>query len=239
MRAPAGLAAAAQYQRARAQIALGNTEAGRSTLRAITTAYPADTSSASALLLLADLATDDNRDGDARQTLMALLKRFPSGRHAANARFRSGMIAYIQGDRKAAAAEFDSLVSRDPNSAEALGAAYWAGRSYAALGDKTKSAARWRSIVGKDPLSYYAVMAAKRLDTALVASDRSRRTMAAFRDRLAITRAMRSRMSHGCGGRVRETSVRDAMAIQRAWCDGTRVRKRQASDRSQSAARHR
>ena len=173
VRAPARLAAAAQYQRARAQIALGNTEVGRSTLRAITTAFPTDTSAASALLLLADLATDDNRDSDARQTLMAMLKRFPTGRHAANARFRAGMIAYIQGDRKAAAAEFDSLVSRDPNSAEALGAAYWAGRSYAALGDKTRSRARWRSVVDKDPLSYYAVMAAKRLDTTLVATDRS------------------------------------------------------------------
>jgi len=44
VRTPPKLAAAAQYQRARAQIALGNTAAGRSTLRAITTAYPRDTS---------------------------------------------------------------------------------------------------------------------------------------------------------------------------------------------------
>ena len=173
VRAPANLAAAAQYQRARAQIALGNTEVGRSTLRALTTAYPKDTSAASAMLLLADLATDDNRDQDARQTLMAMLKRFPSGRHATNARFRAGMIAYIQGDRKGAAAEFDSLVARDSSSAEALAAAYWAGRSYAALGDKTRSRARWRSIIANEPLSYYAVMAAKRLDTTLVAPDRS------------------------------------------------------------------
>jgi soluble lytic murein transglycosylase len=173
VRTPPNLAAAAQYQRARAQIALGNTEAGRSTLRAITTAYPRDTSAASALLLLADLATDDNRDKDARQTLTALLKRFPTGRHATNARFRAGMIAYIQGDRKAAAAEFDSLIARDSNSTEALAAAYWAGRSYTALGDKTRGSARWRSIISKEPLSYYAVLAAKRLDTTLVASDRS------------------------------------------------------------------
>ena len=173
VRAPAGLAAAAQYQRARAQIALGNTEVGRATLRSITTAYPKDTSAASALLLLADLATDDNRDQDARQTLAALLKRFPTGRHATNARFRAGMIAYIQGDRKAAAASFDSLVARDSNSTEALAATYWAGRSYAALGDKTRSKARWRSIIAKEPLSYYAVVAAKRLDTTLVAPDRS------------------------------------------------------------------
>jgi peptidoglycan lytic transglycosylase len=180
VRAPANLAAAAQYQRARAQIALGSTEAGRSTLRAITTAYPTDTSSASALLLLADLATDENRDQDARQTLTALLKRFPAGRHATNARFRAGMIAYIQGDRKAAAAEFDSLIARDPNSTEALAAAYWAGRSFAALGDKTRSKARWRSIIAKDPLSYYAVVAAKRLDTTLVAPDRSPPNFARF-----------------------------------------------------------
>ena len=170
---PANLAAAAQYQRARAQVALGNTDAGRSTLRAITTAYPKDTSAASALLLLADLATDENRDQDARQTLMGMLRRFPSGRHATNARFRAGMIAYIQGDRKGAAAEFDSLVARDSNSTEALSAAYWAGRSYSALGNKTRSADRWRWIIKKEPLSYYAVLAAKRLDTTLVAPDRS------------------------------------------------------------------
>ncbi len=173
VRSPPKLAAAAQYQRARAQIALGNTEVGRSTLRAITTAYPKDTSAASALLLLADLATDDSRDQDARQTLNALLKRFPTGRHATNARFRAGMIAYIQGDRRGAAAEFDSLVARDSNSTEALAASYWAGRSYAALGDKTRSKARWRSVVARDPVSYYAVVAAKRLDTTLVAPDRS------------------------------------------------------------------
>ena len=173
VRAPAALAAAAQYQRARAQIALGNTDAGRATLRAITTAYPRDTSSASALLLLADLATDDNRDQDARQALMNLLKRFPSGRHAATARFRAGMISYIAGDRKSAIAEFDSLYARDSNSTDALAALYWAGRSYSAAGNKAKANDRWRTIIRNEPLSYYAVMAAKRLDTVLVSPDRS------------------------------------------------------------------
>ena len=173
IRTPPKLAAAAQYQVARAQIALGNTEEGRATLRRITTAYATDTSAASALLLLADLATDDTRDQDARQALLTLLKRFPSGRHATNARFRAGMISYIQGDRKAAAAQLDSLVTRDANSSEALAAGYWAGRSYAALGDKVKSKARWRSVIKQEPLSYYAVMSAKRLDTTLVVKDAS------------------------------------------------------------------
>jgi soluble lytic murein transglycosylase len=173
IRAPANLAAAAQYQRARAQVALGNIDAARVTLRSITTAFPKDTSAASAMLLLADLATDENRDQDAKQTLMAMLKRFPTGRHATNARFRAGMISYIQGDRRGAAAELDSLVARDSNSTEALAAEYWAGRSYAALGDKARSRARWQSIIKSDPLSYYAVLSAKRLDTTVIAADRS------------------------------------------------------------------
>ena len=49
VRTPPKLAAAADYQRARAQIALGNTEEGRATLRRITVAYPTDTSAASSL----------------------------------------------------------------------------------------------------------------------------------------------------------------------------------------------
>ncbi|MFN2635669.1 MAG: transglycosylase SLT domain-containing protein [Gemmatimonadaceae bacterium] len=173
VRTPAPLAAAAQYQRARAEIALGNTAAGRATLRSLSASYPKDTSAASALLLLADLATDDNRDTDARQTLLGLLKRFPSGRHATSARFRAGMIAYIQGDRTGAAAEFDSLVARDSASADALAASYWAGRSYALLRDSAKARARWRYALSKDPLSYYAVAAAKRLDTTVIVPDRT------------------------------------------------------------------
>ena len=170
---PPKLAAAAQYQGARAQVALGNTEAARTMLRSITTTFPTDTSAASALLFLADLATDENRDQDARQTLLALLKRFPKGRQATSARFGAGMIAYIQGDKRGAVAELDSLVARDSNGTEALAAAYWSGRSYALLGDKTKSKARWRWVIKEEPLSYYAVMAAKRLDTTLIASGSS------------------------------------------------------------------
>src|SRR4051812_15002250 len=167
---PSPLAAGAQYQRARAQIALGNTAAGRATLRSLTTAFPKDTSAASAMLLLADLATDENRDQDARQTLLAMLRQFPSGKQATSARFRAGMISYIQGDRRGAVAEFDSLVARDSSGTEALAAAYWAGRSYAALGDKAKSRARWQWVVKDEPLSYYAVLSAKRLDTTLIAA---------------------------------------------------------------------
>lgn len=173
VRSPPALAAAAQYQRARALVASGNGSAGRAALRALTTASPADTSAANAYLFLADLATDENRDADARSTLLAMLRKFPAGRQASNARFRVGLISYIQGDRKAAAAEFDSLTARDSTSTDALAAGYWAGRSYAALGNQTNARARWRWVIANEPLSYYAVSAAKRLDSVIVKRDAS------------------------------------------------------------------
>ncbi|HUQ98412.1 MAG TPA: transglycosylase SLT domain-containing protein, partial [Gemmatimonadaceae bacterium] len=105
--------------------------------------------------------------------LLTLLKRFPTGRHAANARFRAGMLAYVQGNRREAAAEFDSLVARDSSATEALAAMYWAGRSLSALGDQAGAKKRWRAVIATEPLSYYAVTSAKRLDTTLVAVDRS------------------------------------------------------------------
>ena len=173
IRTPPYLTAAAQYQRARALVAMGNLGAARTVLRSITATYQSDTSAASAYLLLADLATDENRDGDAREALVALLKRFPSGRHATNARFRAGMISYIQGNRRAAAAQFDSLVARDPNSTEALAASYWAGRSLSTLGNTTTARERWRWVIAKEPFSYYAVKSASRLDTTVVSGETS------------------------------------------------------------------
>jgi soluble lytic murein transglycosylase-like protein/TolA-binding protein len=160
---PATLAAAARYQRARALLATGNATAARTALRAITTAFPTDTSAASALLLLSDLATDDLRDGDARSTLLTIVKRFPRLRHAPTALFRAGLIAYVNGSHASAAAELDSLSSLYPASEDALAAAYWAGRAWQQRGDTATAHARWRAVMSKDPASYYSVLSARRL----------------------------------------------------------------------------
>jgi len=171
VRNPPALTAAAQYQRARGQIATGNKAAARVTLRSITTAFPSDTSAAAALLLLADLATDENRDADARETLQSLIKRFPSGRHAATAHFRSGLIAFINGNHRAAAADFDAIAAGPPTGTEAAAGAYWSGRSWAALGDTAKSRSKWRAMIAREPMSYYSVMAARRLDVPVIERD--------------------------------------------------------------------
>jgi soluble lytic murein transglycosylase len=167
---PSSLAAAAQYQRARAFIAMGRADQGRSALRTITTKYANDTSAASALMLLADLATDQGRDADARATFLTAVQRFPNARHAPASLFKAGMIAYVARDYKAASNEFDSVITRYPNADDALAAAYWSGRSWKARGDTAQSNKRWRELIAKEGGSYYSVQSAKRLGVPLLAN---------------------------------------------------------------------
>ncbi len=167
--APAPLAAAARYQRARAMLALGRREEARAALGAITTTFPGDTSSASALLLLADLATDDGRDAAARSALQSLATRYPRTRHAPAALFRAGLIAYVQGDYRTAANELDSVVALHPGANDALAAAYWSGRAWTARGDTAAANGRWRRLLIKEPASYYSVKSAQRLGIPLLA----------------------------------------------------------------------
>ncbi len=175
--APASLAARAQYQRARAQIAMRDISAARGTLRAITTKYPNDPSSAAALLLLADLATDESRDGDARTALRDVLRRFPSSSQAPIALFRGALISFIQGDYRIAASEFDALANQYPRSSDATAARYWAGRAHHALGDTARSRAGWRSLMADEPSSYYAILSASRLGVPLSLGDATRDTI--------------------------------------------------------------
>jgi soluble lytic murein transglycosylase len=168
---PASLAAAAQYQRARAQIARGSVSTARSTLRAITTGWPTDTSAASALMLLSDLAADENRDAAARATLLTTAERFPSSRHAPVATFRAAMIAFIQGNFRAAEEEFARIVARYPSSEDATAARYWSGRAAASAGERARADSVWRSVIAVDPGSYYAVLAAQRLGVRVFVGD--------------------------------------------------------------------
>jgi len=170
---PPDLAAAAQYQRARAQIARGGITAARSTLRDITVRWPRDTTAASALMLLADLAADENRDTAARATLLTVAQRFPSNRHAPVATFRAGMIAFIQGNFRAAGNEFARIVARYPSSEEATAARYWTGRSASAVGDRARADSIWRSVIAADPGSYYTVLSAQRLGVRISFGDTS------------------------------------------------------------------
>jgi soluble lytic murein transglycosylase len=162
---PASLAAAAQYQLARMRIATGNASAATATLRLIATRWPADTSAASALMLLADLATDQNRDQAARETLLDVARRFPEARHAPAAGFRAALLAYVHGQPATAAREFRSAAERYPDAADAAASRYWAGRALHVAGDRAAADSMWRQVMVRDPGSYYTVLAARRLRT--------------------------------------------------------------------------
>jgi soluble lytic murein transglycosylase len=176
VKSPSSLAAAAQYQRARSLIATGNTAQARTVLRTITAQYPSDTTSASALMLLADLATDDQRDGDAKEALTSVVKRFPHSRHAPTALYRAGLITYLDGKMRPAAATFDSVARLYPDADDAPAATYWSGRALAAVGDTAAAHARWRETIAKQPSTYYAVVAAKRLKTPILSNPSAKDT---------------------------------------------------------------
>jgi soluble lytic murein transglycosylase-like protein len=173
VRAGSPLAAAARYQRARALLAASLATEARNALRQVTTQYPSDTSAASALMLLSDLATDEGRDAAARQTLLSIPQRFPHARHAPTALFRASILAYVNGDLVAATRELDSIIEHYPSTDEALAAGYWAGRSWARRGDSAKARAHWRGVLQREGGSYYSVLSAQRLGVPLLA-DRSR-----------------------------------------------------------------
>jgi soluble lytic murein transglycosylase-like protein len=164
VRSPKSLAALAAYQGARALVRDGQIAAGRTALARVARTFSRDTAAAaSAYFLLADLASDDRAELEARRLYRVVGKRYPSSRFAPTARFRAAMIALLAGSSQQAAEEFDVLAERYSGSDEALGATYWAGRSWAQAGDSAKAKDRWQRVTARDPLSYYAALSANRL----------------------------------------------------------------------------
>jgi soluble lytic murein transglycosylase len=168
---PAPLSHAAQYQRGRALVAEGDKVQGTHLLRALIRTAPRDTAAADALMLLADLATDERDDAAARRDFLQVARRFPSSPLAPRAEFRAALIAFIgagstRAGLAAAAHEWDLLGHTYPQASDATAALYWSGRAWARAGRATRAAERWRSVLASDPLSYYATLSARRLHLA-------------------------------------------------------------------------
>jgi len=160
-------AAVAAYQRARSLLRAGQTSTARTALRHVTATFPRDTNVvAPALFLLADLATDEGRDSDARAGFNTVATRFPTSGLAPASLFRAATISYVAGGFDVAARDFDRLVERYPRSTDASAARYWAGRARERAGDRKRATAHWREVMATDPLSYYALASARRLGVA-------------------------------------------------------------------------
>jgi soluble lytic murein transglycosylase len=164
----APLSHAAQYQRARALVAEGDKAQGTRLLRTLIRTAPRDTATADALMLLADLATDERDDAAARRDFLQVVRRFPSSPLAPRARFRAALIAFIAGGSlgggsAGAAREWDLLGKAYPRAPDATAALYGSGRAWARAGRAARAAERWRSVLASDPLSYYATLSTRRL----------------------------------------------------------------------------
>lgn len=166
---PVSLAAAAQYQRARIALAMDDRRRALAQLRMLVKRAPRDTSAALAQLLLADLASDETDDRDARRLLLAVARTFPRSRFALSARRDAGFAALALGDARAAASDFAALQRLATTDDDArLQALYWLGRARARQGRGADARAAWREVVRRDSTSYYAVLAAQRLGTRAV-----------------------------------------------------------------------
>ena len=160
------LGAIAAYQRARSLLRAGQRSAARTALDRVARNYPRDTNAAApALFLLADLATDDARDTQARAGFLDVARRFPTSDLAPVSLFRAALIAYAAGRFDAAVRDLDGLIERFPRSADATAARYWAGRARESMGDRRRATERWQSLIATDPLSYYAMKSEQRLGT--------------------------------------------------------------------------
>ena len=158
----ASLAGRARYQRARSLLRSGRPAESRSALRAIMRAEHDPASSASALFLLADLASDEGRDAAARAAFLELVRRHPASALAPRAAFRAAIIAYVHDSASRAASEFDVLRTFHARSSEALAATYWAGRAWQRAGDSARANHRWRRVLAREPYGYYAMLARAR-----------------------------------------------------------------------------
>jgi soluble lytic murein transglycosylase len=159
--------ARAAYQRGRSLVRAGQGAVGSAVLRSVPGRFPRDSvSSANALMLLSDLATDQGRDAAARTTYLEVARRYPTTPQAGISAFRAAIVRLTEAGPAAArdaARELDAVVRSHPSGAEANAARYWAGRAHARLGDTATARARWRTQIERDPLSYYATASAKRL----------------------------------------------------------------------------
>ncbi|HET7552367.1 MAG TPA: transglycosylase SLT domain-containing protein [Gemmatimonadaceae bacterium] len=167
VKSPASLAASAAYQRARSLLRAGKGAESRTALRQVIRDYRGDKEAAShALYLLADLATDEGRDGPARSAFREVAERYPTATLGASAAFRAALIAYASGSYRTAAREWDELAKRHPSSSEVLAAEYWSGRAWSDAGDSATARARWEAVERRSRLSYYSMLAARRLGRA-------------------------------------------------------------------------
>ncbi len=166
IRKPSPVAGVAAVERARLLLRRGQKAAARKLFRDAARLYPNDTvAAAGALFALAEMATDELRDGAARDAYLALARKYPTSERAPRARFDAAILALAARKYAVAGAELDSLTDMYPASVEASAARYWAARTRLSMRDTVAANVRFQLLLEGDSTSYYASQAARHLGT--------------------------------------------------------------------------
>jgi soluble lytic murein transglycosylase len=161
---PSPYAGRASLERAKLIRRRGQTSAARTALRNVVRLFPDDTIAApGALLILAEMATDEKRDASARDAYLTLARKYPTSEHAPRARFDAAILALANRNNKPAAAELDSIAELYPTSIDVPAARYWSARARLALRDTAGAEEQWQALLEIDSTSYYSSLAARRL----------------------------------------------------------------------------
>ena len=167
IRKPSPIAGVAALERAKLLLRRGQKETARSLFRSVARLYPNDTAAAAgALFVLAEMATDEQRDAAARDAYLALARKYPTSDRAPRARFDAAILGLAARKNRVSAAELDSLVEMYPNSSEASAARYWSARARLAMRDTVGAQVRFQMLLESDSTSYYASQAARHLGSA-------------------------------------------------------------------------
>ena len=161
---PSPIAGIAALERAKLLLRRGQKQAARTLFRSVARIYPNDTvAAAGALFVLAEMATDEQRDGAARDAYLALARKYPTSDRAPRARFDAAILALAGRKHAVAAEELDSLTDMFPTSAEASAARYWSARARLSMRDTIGAHVRFQMLLESDSTSYYASQAARHL----------------------------------------------------------------------------
>lgn len=148
--------------KARAEVATGDSAGARRTLRTFARDYPNDELAPQALWQSGRTALDEDNEVEAAIDFLSLAETFPQSARAADALYAVATGAWRRGFYGQAAETYARL-QRDYPDYRWSAVAYWLGRALQSNGDDAGASKAWQSLVDKAPDIYYGVLAARSL----------------------------------------------------------------------------
>lgn len=145
---------AAWVRKARAQIQLGNVQAGVDTFRAFADAHPSDILADNALFEGGRALESLGQRSEAAELYRVIVTRYPAGDQAAEASFRIGILPYLDEDYETAREAWQLAAGRAKTAEVRAQALLWAGKAALAAGDADAAAEDLSTAASVAPLNF-------------------------------------------------------------------------------------